>query len=186
MTIEESVEWVIETFEGHLYTDDPVDTGGATRHGITQRTLQWYRRKKTGDPTLIVSKQDVMTLSLAEAVVCGVEAFAVEPRIAEIVDWRVRLVVYDFGFHSGQRQAVMALQRSMDMPAHGVDGTLGPLTLHKANAWGDHRGLALGVLTDREEFMQGIMERQTTQRRFMLGWWKRTTKLQRLIVEGVS
>ena len=186
MTLEESVEWVIETFEGHLYTDDPVDAGGATRHGITRRTLQWYRRKKSGDPTLIVTKQDVKDLGLAEAVACGVDAFAVEPRIAEILDWRVRLVVYDFGFHSGQGRAVMALQQSMGMPTPEVDGVVGPLTLHKANAWGDHRGLAFDVLTDREEFMQNIMERQNAQRRFMLGWWKRTTKLQRLIVEGVT
>lgn len=184
MTIEESVTWVIDTFEGHLYTDDPVDVGGATRHGITQRTLQWYRRKVSGDPTLKVTKDDVRNLGLAEAVACGVEAFAREPRIAEILDWRVRLVVYDFGFHSGQGRAIMALQQSMSMPTSEVDGKLGPLSLFKVNGWYDHKALAFDVLTDREEFMQGIMERQNAQRRFMLGWWKRTTKLQRLLVEG--
>lgn len=182
MKIDESVEWVINTFEGHLYTDDPVDTGGATKHGITRRTLQYYRRKKSGDPNLIVTKADVRALSLDEAVTCGVEVFAIEPHIAEILDWRVRLVVYDFGFHSGPSHAIMMLQQSLDLPNHEVDGMLGPKTLRTADTWGDGRGLAFDILTDREEFMQDIMERKATQRRFMLGWWKRTTKLQRLIL----
>lgn len=184
MTIEESVAWVIDAFEGHLYTDDPVDTGGATRHGITLRTLQWYRRKKSGDPNLIVTKADVRNLSVEEAIEVGVEAFAKEPRIAEIADWRVRLLTYDYGFHSGQGRAIKALQLSMSMPEGEADGKLGSLSLHKVNSWSDPRGLALDVLTDREEFMQDIMERQQTQRRFMFGWWKRTTRLQRLIAGG--
>jgi lysozyme family protein len=182
MTIDESVGWVIDTFEGHLYTDDPVDLGGATKHGITRRTLQYYRRKKTGNQNLIVTKADVKNLTVEEAVACGVEVFAVETHIAEILDWRVRLVVYDFSFHSGQGRAIMSLQQSIDLPNHEVDGAIGPRTLTAVNNWGDERGLALDVLTDREEFMQEIMERKATQRRFMLGWWKRTTKLQRLIL----
>lgn len=182
MTTEEIVAWVIDSFEGRLYTDDPVDAGGATRYGITRRTLEYYRRKTTGDPGLVVTKQDVRDLGLAEAVACGVEVFAVEPRIAEIADWRVRLIVYDFGFHSGQGRAAVALQQAVGLPIADVDGQIGPRTLAAVNGWPDARGLALAVATDREEFMQGIMERQATQRRFMLGWWKRTTRLQRMLV----
>jgi len=183
MSIEEAVRWVIENFEGHLFTDDPVDSGGATRHGITQRTLQYYRRKKTGNARLIVTVSDVRALTMDEAVAIGVEVFAREPRIAELTDWRVRLVVYDFGFHSGQPRAIMSLQEALGFATHEVDGKIGPKTLAAVNAWGDDRGLALAVLTYREEFMQGLMERRPSQRRYMLGWWKRTTKLQRLLLE---
>lgn len=179
------VRYVIETFEGKLYTDDPVDTGGATKFGITLRTLQYYRRKVTGNQQLVVTKSDVRNLQIEEAIACGVEVFAVEPRIAEIGDWRMRLLVYDYGFHSGQPRAVRALQEALDV---AVDGALGPATLAAAgNAVSvphdDGLLVALKVLTSREEFMQSIMEQRETQRRFMLGWWKRTTKLQRLVLQ---
>lgn len=185
MNTNDVVRYVIDSFEGKLYTDDPVDTGGATKFGITQRTLQYYRRKVTGDPTLVVTKADVRNLQIEEAVACGVEVFAVEPRIAEIGDWRMRLLVYDYGFHSGQPRAVRALQEALGV---AVDGALGPATLaacaHATEVPNDDGLLvALKVLTSREEFMQDIMERRQTQRRFMLGWWKRTTKLQRLVLQ---
>lgn len=181
MTTKEIVRWVIDTFEGHLYTDDPVDTGVATKYGITLRTLRYYRRKVSGDPLLVVTKQDVRDLTIEEAVACGVDVFAVEPRIAEIPDWRTRLVVYDYGFHSGQPRAVRALQKALGFLGDDVDGQLGPVTLSHIAATESER-LALKVLTSREEFMQGIMERRQTQRKWMLGWWKRTTKLQRLVL----
>lgn len=185
MDTSQIVHWVIENFEGFKYTDDPVDTGGATKFGITQRTLQFYRRQLTGDPTLVVTKNDVRNLTIDEAVACGVQLFAVEPRIAEIGDWRLRLLVFDYGFHSGQPRAIKALQAAVGT---AQDGVLGPITLaatsqqHGVTDDRDMLLLALTVLTSREEFMIDIMERQQTQRRFMLGWWKRTTKLQRLVL----
>lgn len=179
------VRYTIENFEGKLYTDDPVDTGGATKFGITQRTLQYYRRKVSGDPNLIVTKTDVSNLTIEEAVACGVEVFAVEPRIAEISDWKIQLLVYDYGFHSGQPRAVRTLQQAVGTTA---DGVLGPQTLGSVDAMaGNSFGLlrvALVVLTDREAFMQDIMERKQMQRRFMLGWWKRTTTLQRHVLQS--
>lgn len=173
MTTPEIVKFTIESFEGRLYTDDPVDTGGATKFGITRRTLAYYR----GRP---VTKQEVKDLTLGEAVAIGVQVFATEPRIDQIPDWRVRLAVYDYGFHSGHVRAIKSLQSSL----HGLDqdGVIGPLTIIKCEAFGDHVKLAMRVLTSRQEFMQGIMERKPAQRRFMLGWWKRTSTLQRLIV----
>jgi lysozyme family protein len=180
MTIEEIVRWVIVNFEGNLYTDDPVDAGGATKYGITLRTLQYYRRKVSGDMMLVVTKVDVRDLTLDEAVACGVEVFAVEPKIDQLLDWRVQLGVYDYGFHSGQGRAVQALQAALGI---GQDGLIGPGTIRAEANWvGDQRLLALQVLTSREEFMQGVMETRLTQRKWMLGWWKRTTRLQRLVV----
>lgn len=181
-TITETAAWVIDTFEGHLYTDDPVDTGGATRHGITLRTLQAYRRLKTGNPHLVVTKTDVRNLSVDEAIAIAVFKFAVRPGIDLVPDWRVRLVVFDYGFHSGPPRAVRELQRALG--GLDPDGEIGPKTLAALAHDPDPRQTAWLVLTAREEFMQAIMERRATQRRFMLGWWKRTTQLQRLISEG--
>lgn len=180
MTTLEIVRWVIDTFEGRLYTDDPVDSGGATKFGITLRTLQYARRKWLVDPNLIVTTIDVQNLTIDEAVRVGVEVFAVETKINQLVDSRVQLVVYDYGFHSGQPRAIKALQTEIGMV--NPDGQLGSLTLDRVNAVADPRLVALQVLTAREEFMQGIMMRDSVQRKWMLGWWNRTTKLQRLVI----
>lgn len=178
MTTPEIVRWVIDSFEGRLYTDSPVDNGGATKFGITLRTLRYYRRLVTGDAALAVSKADVQALTVDEAVACGVRVFAAEPSIDRIADWRTRLMVYDYGFHSGQPRAIKALQASLGLQAQ--DGVLGPITLELAAAVGEPLLVALRVLTAREEFMQDLM-RTPSQRTWLLGWWKRTTRLQRVL-----
>lgn len=179
-TTAEIVRYTINSFEGKLYTDDPVDTGGATKFGITQRTLQYYRRKVTGDAQLVVTKADVRNLTLPEAVACGMDVFAVERNIHKLADWRVQLAVYDYGFHSGQTVAIKALQRALHVvPA---DGIIGPYTLQVEKLTANPENVAMQVLTSRAEFIQAIMERDQTQRRFMLGDWKRTTQLQRLVL----
>jgi lysozyme family protein len=177
MTASEIVAFVIDTFEGWRFTDDPVDTGGATKFGITLRTLQYCRRKWTGDPRLVVTKADVKALTRDEAIRCGVFAFMDEPHISDLADWRIQLIVYDYGFHSGQPRAIKALQRAVDVPA---DGIIGPQT-RVAVAVADPLLATLRVLTEREEFMQDLMDRKHTQRKYMFGWWRRTTKLQRVI-----
>lgn len=174
MTIAQVVAFVIDSFEGSFYTDDPVDTGGATRWGITRRTLEYFRKGPT-------SKADVRALTREEAIRCGVQVFADEPGISKLADWRVQLIVYDFGFHSGTERAVKALQQALHFAPADVDGRLGPRTLDAVRQHPDPRGLAWLVLTEREEFMQNIMDGQSTQRKYLLGWWRRTTKIQRLL-----
>lgn len=174
---EEIVRWVIDNFEGHQFTDDPIDTGGATKFGITLRTLQYYRRIMTGQPNLIVTKADVNNLTINEAVKIGMSIFMMEPHIHELPDWRLRLIVYDYNFHSGVR-AIKDLQRRIGVKA---DGVIGPLTLKSINGISNLILLAYQVLTVREEFMQELMEVKPTQKKFMFGWWRRTTKLQRIL-----
>jgi type VI secretion system secreted protein VgrG len=181
MTPSEIVSFVIDNFEGFTYTDDVVDRGGATKFGITRRTLQYYRRRMTGDPALVVTKADVAALTRDEAIACGVAVFFEEPHFELLPDWRVQLVVYDYGFHSGQARAVKAVQAAAMMPLADQDGVIGPATVQHV-AVVDPLLLTVRVLTDREEFMQDLMDRKQTQRRFLLGWWRRTTKLQRVIV----
>lgn len=180
MTTPEIVKWVIEHFEGFKYTDDPVDLGGATKFGITLRTLQYYRRLITNNPTLIITKTDVKNLTIEEAIACGVYIFAQEPKIDQLNNWKLQLFVYDYGYHSGQPRAIKSLQKALGL---SEDGKLGPITIKTANGYPfDDIYIPLHVLTAREGFMQRIMEVNLTQRKYMLGWWKRTTELQRILV----
>lgn len=181
MTPAEIVAFVIDTFEGWKYTDDPVDTGGATKFGITLRTLQYYRRLITNNPLLVVTKADVAQLTHEEAVACGLAVFFVAPAIDALPDWRLQLAVYDYGFHSGEPRAITALQSAIALDVADQDGVIGPQTLAVLAAQPEPLLVVMRVLTSREEFMQDLMDRNATQRRFMFGWWRRTTKLQRVI-----
>lgn len=177
MTIEQTVKWVIEHFEGKLYTDDPVDTGGATKFGITLRTYDYWRKRYLG-MTTATTKEMVRGLTLEMAIQIGVDVFAKENHIAQITDWRVRLIVYDYAFHSGPR-AIRTLQSVLRVAA---DGAIGPITLRAQAADPQPLLTAFAILTEREEFMQQIMLKRQEQRKWMLGWWIRTTKLQRVVI----
>lgn len=176
MTDAEIVRWVIDRFEGHAFTDDPIDTGGATKFGITQRTLQWWRRRTV--PGVTVTAADVEALTEDEAVDIGVAVFMVLPGLASVSSWRIRLMAYDYGFHSGPSRAVKALQAALGVTQ---DGVLGMVTLHAANAVVDDVRIAVLVDTARQEFMQDLVDQQASQRAFLLGWWRRTTALLQLV-----
>jgi len=192
MTAAETARWSIEHFEGFKYTDDPVDKGGATKFGITLRTLAYYREKYLGAPKGETTKQYVENLTLDEAVTVAVIVFMKEPGYDVLEPYpRTLLVVFDYGFHSGQPRATKALQVGInEVLRRNVlepDGVIGKRTREYLEIIGKPLGdvlLANSILTQRQEFMQIIMERDLTQRRFMLGWWKRTTKLQRKIAEA--
>lgn len=177
MTIEQTVAWVINNFEGHLFTNDPIDTGGATKFGITLKTLQYYRRIMSGNPNLIITKNDVANLTFDEAVRIGIYIFANESGINKISSWDLRLVAYDYQFHSGNR-SVKDLQFLVGVKR---DGVIGPVTLKAIKDFNDDFLLTIQLLTLRENFMQDLMIGKPSQRKYMFGWWIRTTKLQHVI-----
>jgi peptidoglycan L-alanyl-D-glutamate endopeptidase CwlK len=174
----DAVAFIIDNFEGKIFTEDPVDTGGATKFGITRRTLQYYRRLVTGDPSLIVTRDDVRNLTREEAILCGVDVFVTEPGIARLRDWRVRFTTIDYAFHSGWVPAIRSLQLSIG--ATPVDGVIGPLTLIAANK-ADPWATAVRVVSRRERLMQELIANKPSQSKYALGWWRRTTTVQEII-----
>lgn len=176
--LEHTAGWTIDTFEGHLFTDDPVDAGGATKFGITQRTLAYWRKHYLGLQT--TTKKDVMDLTRELAVKIAIDVFATENRLAEFKNWRTFLIAYDYHFHSGN-QAIEDLQRILGVAS---DGLIGRQTL-EAEATSHPVFTSFKLLTAREEFMERLIERKPSQRKYMFGWWIRTTKIQRKLLEGL-
>ena len=177
--LRDQVAFVIDTFEGDVFTDDASDPGGATRYGVTQRTLQYYRRRLTGNESLIVTAADVASLTRGEAIDIGESIFAVESGLAFIIDARVRFIAIDYAFHAGWVPAIKALQASVGT---AVDGVFGPVSQNAVNT--SHTPVALGlkVLTRRAEAMQRQLRATPAMReRYTLGWWVRITTNQRML-----
>lgn len=184
MTSDQIVAFTIDRFETGLYTDDPDDAGGATRWGITQRTLQAYRRQVTGNDHLIVSKDDVRHLDRGEAIDCAVQMFLTEPKLVLIADWRLRCVVFDFGFHAGPPRAVMTLQALL--PPLAVDGDFGPKSQAAVNRVAEATMCAFRYLTARSRYHLTRMKEREASRKYARGWWDRVTTLQELIAPTVT
>jgi hypothetical protein len=100
------------------FSDHPDDPGGATKFGITLRTLADFREKP-------VTKEEVQALDRDEAKEIY-RANYWNPMRCNELPRGVDLIAFDFGVNAGPRTAIKALQR-----AAGVtdDGSIGPITL---------------------------------------------------------
>lgn len=173
--LRDQIGFIVDAFEGDVFTDDPADPGGATRFGVTLRTLQFYRRRLTGNAALVVTAADVAAMTRAEAIDIGVSIFAVESGLAFILDPRVRFVALDYAFHAGWDAAIRALQTASGVV---VDGRFGPLSQNAVNRHPSPVQLGLQVLTRRAEAMQRQLRAKPLMQKFTLGWWARITTNQ--------
>ena len=108
------------------YVNDPDDPGGATKHGVTLKTLQQLGVDLTGDGR--VSGADLRRLTPEKAAEIYVRHFFDETGIAGLPE-AVQPSVFDMYVNAGAN-AVRILQRLLNQMGHrlAVDGALGPRT----------------------------------------------------------
>lgn len=152
---------VIFAFEGG-YSDHPRDPGGATKFGITRRTLQHWRSRPA-------SKSDVRNLQPAEAKdiyrsnywnrISGDRLYA-----------PLALVLFNAAVLSGPGRAVKLLQEVLNRQgfALAVDGDMGPKTLSALRRSSQAR-LPEQFTEHFRSFLRGLKGHKT----FGRGWEKR-------------
>lgn len=147
------------------YVDHPADRGGPTKFGITRDTLEHWRG-------FAVSAEDVAKLTKDEAKQILRFRYIVQPGFDHLDDDRLRAIVVDAAVHSGPRQAVILLQRALDVDE---DGILGPVTLNAANQLEstDAEKLMVRVLTARMRFLVNLVIKSPDQLAFLNGWTER-------------
>lgn len=147
------------------YVDHPEDRGGPTKFGVTRDTLERWRG-------VSLSAQDVAQLSKDEAREILRFRFIVQPGFDHLDDDRLRAVVVDCGVHSGPKQAVLFLQRALDVED---DGLLGPVTLGAVNGLKPEGvpALVVRVLAQRMRFLANLVTKDPSQVAFLSGWTER-------------
>lgn len=120
------------------YTDDPADSGGPTKGGITQATLSAWRRRE-------VTPEEVENLTRAEASEIYARMYWYAPGFAHVahVNEEVAHELCDTGVNMGPQVAAKFLQRILTTfndrgrlyPDLVVDGKLGPKTLDALRAY---------------------------------------------------
>lgn len=162
------------TIEGG-YTDDPLDAGGETNHGITARVARAFG---------YAGPMADMTLEQARAVyrarywsALQLDAIALESRA-------LALELFDTAVNMGTATAGRFLQRALNVLNNGasfygdvtVDGNVGPMTLAAVRDFLTRRGAeGEAVLLAAMNCLQGaryieIAEGQPADERFVYGW----------------
>lgn len=152
--------------EGATFTDDPLDHGGATKFGITQRAWMSYLQQHVRPGTPLPAHVAEITEPMAREFY---RVMYVAP-LAWIDDVLVRELVIDSSINCGATRAVKWLQRAANCVA--IDGIIGPETRKRVNATMP-AALMDALFAQRMDHYIDICVREPAQLRFLKGWWHR-------------
>ena len=135
VTFEQAIPGLLDREGGR--SDDPHDSGRATKYGISLAFLEDNKIDLTGDG--IVDERDIEALTLDQAKAIYKEHFWDWLKCEELPS-ALALMVFDFGVNAGRYRAARFLQVAVHrlQAAVGyepqyrikVDGVIGPRTLH--------------------------------------------------------
>ncbi|MBR5851134.1 MAG: hypothetical protein IKY73_01295 [Bacteroidaceae bacterium] len=149
------------------FIDDPIDKGGKTNMGITQKYLDTYK-KKAG-----VNVNDVKDLTKKDAI--GLYKAEWDARGFGLLDnTDIMKLVYDFSVNSGPQKAIGSLQNILNKKGHNLteDGYIGDKTNQAVNSV-DDKWLKKELQKSRADHCDGIVDKYPDQKRFINGWFNR-------------
>lgn len=157
------------------YTNDPKDSGGPTRWGVTETTARKFGY--TGDMRELPRETAVMIYTSLYWVKPGFEAVSI---FSEILAERL----FDFGVLAGQSTAAKQLQRVInvlnrngrDYPDLTADGKIGQVTINALKAFIQKRGDAglkvlIGmVVSCQSVYLIELAEHRPKDEEYIYGW----------------
>lgn len=149
------------------FVNDPVDRGGATNHGITQRVYSAWLKAKGWPDASVANIKDPEVRAIYEDQYW-------EPLQCDGFEEPLDLVLFDTAVNHGVGRAVKLLQTAMQMTASGV---LDTATVAQAQA-DPAKTLAADVMEARANFYCNIIANAPSQKRFAGGWANRLDALK--------
>lgn len=157
---------LVLNYEGG-YVNDPLDKGGKTNMGITQKFLDAYKKKANVNVNDVkdLTKKDAIDLYKAEWDARG---------FGLLDNTDVMKLVYDFSVNSGPQKAIGSLQKVLNKKGHNLieDGFIGDKTNKAVNAV-DDKWLKKELQKSRADHCDGIVDRNPEQKRYIKGWFYR-------------
>lgn len=150
------LEWMGASEGG--YVNHPRDPGGATNHGVTQATLNAWRKAKG------LGKQDVKVLTKKDASSIFVHNY-LRPVWFDQLPAGLDYAMADYSVNSGPARAIKALQRIVKTKVDGVLGVNSMAAINQRNA----AGLITLLCEERFAFMKRLKHWPT----FKGGWTTR-------------
>jgi lysozyme family protein len=172
MRFEECLKFICESEGG--YVNDPLDRGGATNYGITERVYHDWLEKRD------LPIQSVTELTPREMAQIYYDLYWIED-----LPYGLDLAVFDSAVQHGKSRAVKWLQGIVGV---ATDGILGEDTMYHINDYILRESLAQLIkvyLDRRKQFYMAIIVSDPKQSRFKRGWDNRMTHLQE-VLNGVQ
>lgn len=148
------------------YINDPLDSGGATNHGITQSTYDNYRDIRK------LPHQSVQLITDAETRECY-EALYWEPSKCQILHSPLDVAHFDWSVNHGVSGALKTLQAALGVIPDGI--------------WGPQSASALAIADAvettqtynqlRRAWYRNRVEQKPDQAKFLNGWLGRVDRL---------
>jgi lysozyme family protein len=161
------IDDIIQREGGSEETDDPLDAGGRTKYGVSEKFSpdMWKDGPPTYEKTRVFYENRYVKID-------GIDT---------ISDVSLMHQVADFGVTAGPETAVKTLQQLVTVPC---DGKIGPVTLDAitnypaGNIFGQPVSgsvlLNLAFRDARALYYIVVTKKRPTNLRFLLGWLKRT------------
>lgn len=144
------------------YSNDPVDPGGATNYGITQRTYSaWLRAGRRPDASVRdIARGDVDRIYHEQYWT---------PLQDDTFGAPLDLILFDTAVNHGVQRAIKILQDGLALP---ITGVLDSVTLNSAKLDNAAR-IGTDVLTARANFYTEIIANAPSQAKYANGWANR-------------
>ena len=159
MTFDEIIDSVIESEGGSKITKDPLDPGGTTKYGISQRAYPG---------------EDIENLTRAYAEKLYYNDYWVPSKADKVPD-HLKEIYFDMVVNFGLNSAIKVLQKACNGKNSykiDVDGRIGPATLSAFKKLEPDRLRAYRVLKFAD-----IVNRKPTQEKYWYGWYRRALRV---------
>lgn len=171
MSFDTALAFVLKQEGG--YVCDPLDRGGATCKGITQKVYDAWRTKH-GLPAQSV--RDISDDEVADIY----RAQYWSPVGGDFFDDVLSLVLFDSAVNCGAGRAARWLQAAVHVTQ---DGAVGKQTIAAVHSL-DEQQIAESIIDTRHDYYNTIVEHDPTQARFLNGWINRLADLKKEIRNG--
>lgn len=161
------------------FVDNPDDSGGPTKYGITIATLSRYIGRTA-------SRSEVENLSEDVAREIYEKNYYIAPHIDQLPE-SIQPFIFDCAVNHGPRQAIRFVQSACNQagytPPLSTDGVMGPNT-RKGAEWAEKEmgeAFLKALIEERRNFYLAIVEARPSQKVFLKGWLNRVNEFDKEI-----
>jgi lysozyme family protein len=155
------------------YANHPLDPGGATNFGVTQRTYDSFRKgsKLPAQAVKLISPDEV------KAIYLGYWRDACCDRIA-LISKRAAIANFDCAINCGSVTAIKLIQRAAQAKDDGIYGSNTQSCINEWVSRKDEPQLTRRIIHQRHLYYARICKQNHNLNEFLEGWLKRCWDLQ--------